>query len=612
MLKKLLLLASLGLARAATEPDATLAAFLNETNDKLAAAYDQEVLGELRNELQGPNDLIALLQVEIANEKLINYVKSITPRAKKYVRLKLGDAVQRRQLEKIPQLGYEMLPEKELRNIYALTSNMSENYHNVHLCAFGQPQNCTLKLIPDVQQILHESQNLKEIEYYWFEWRRCTGLATRSQFVAFMELYKKTAQLNGYAHAEDYWFRSLELSGRETMALLDGFMDALRPLFLQFHAHVRGSLRKMYGEQLVPKGKPYPQHLAEIFLGNAFRRVKAEWFVDLPYPDVGLPNITEALQQRNLNTTMRVFWHVAEYYRELGMPQLEDDLYRNAKPVANLDGDRCWHKAWRFYDLPYTNFSYCALNDEERFFNMFEAQSDLHYYRSTSEQPTLLREEPFPSFSDAIGKSISLAASSPRYLHKFGLTRGAEWRDLPARLNRLYLQGMRVVFLLPVFYVLDRYRVEVLSGRIRADDNEAYWRLTEEFTGAAAPRRRSNEQFDVPAKLLLEVDDQYASHIMSIVLQFQLYTHFCNLTNQYVDGVDDKPLDLCDLSGQRQVGPRLRRAMALGSSLHYREVLQEMLGERELSLNGLLSYFQPLYEWLVMQNRLNGLEVGWT
>jgi len=65
------------------------------------------------------------------------------------------------------------------------------------------------------------------------------------------------------------------------------------------------------------------------------------------------------------------------------------------------------------------------------------------------------------------------------------------------------------------------------------------------YTGASAPRRRSNEHFDVPAKLLMEVDDQYTrlvnqvfknlnnnsllrSQLLSTVLQFQLYKHFCS------------------------------------------------------------------------------------
>ncbi|XP_034473943.1 angiotensin-converting enzyme [Drosophila innubila] len=488
---------------------------------------------------------------------------------------------------------------------------MSNSYHRVKMCAFRQPRNCTLTLIPDVQRLVQGSHNIEEIEYYWLEWRRSTGLATRQQFVAFMDLYKKTAQLNGFVHAEDYWFRNLELSCHQATTLLNELMTSLRPLFLQFHAHVRSSLRKMHGERLVPRGRPYPQHLAEVFLGNAFRRPRANWFVDLPSPEMDLANITDALHRRGLSTTQRVFWNVAEYYRGLGLPQLESSFWSHAKPVTTSNEDQCWHKAWRFYAMSGTNFSFCPLNDEERFFDMFEAQCDLHYFRAATAQPTLLREEPFPNFSNALGKCFSLAASSPRYLRKLGLLQGKQWWGLPSRLNRLYMQGLRIIFLLPVFYVLDRYRVEVLSGHIEADDNEAFWRLTQMYTGATAPHRRNNEQFDVPAKLLMEVDDQYTSQLLSTVLQFQLYIHFGSMTGQYLEGSADRPLDLCDLSDHQEIGPGLLHAMSLGSSLHYKEVLQQLLGTGELSMKGLLTYFQPLQDWLTLQNRQHGVEVGW-
>ncbi|EDW51699.1 angiotensin-converting enzyme [Drosophila sechellia] len=601
-----------GLTQAVSPPDATLERFLNETNQQLAVIYDQAVLAQLLNELRGPNDLVALLEIEVTDDKLIKYVRTLTTRKAKFKRLGLGDSQQRRLLGKIPQLGYEALSGRDLKLVYALASSMSDNYHNVKLCAYKQPGNCTLRLIPDVQSIVQGSRDLDEIEYYWFEWRSRTGLATRSQFVDFMDLYKKTAQLNGYPRGEDYWFRSLELNGQETMTLLDKIMHGLRPLFLQFHAHVRGSLRKMHGENLVPRNRPYPQHLAEVFIGNAFRRVQAEWYVDLPSPEIGLANITQEMHRRGLSTTQRVFWNVAEYFRALGFPQLENSLWTYAQKVSSDDDDRCWHKAWRYYALPRTNFTYCPLNDEERFFNMFEAQSDLQYYRAASIQPTLLQEEPFPNFSDAIGKCFSMAASSPRFLRKLGVLRDNKWKELPARLNRLYIQGLRVVFLLPVFYVLDRYRVEVLAGHIKADDNEAYWRFTEHYTGAAAPTKRTNEQFDVPAKLLMEVDDQYASNFLSIVVQFQLLKHFCTITGQFEMGNPRKPLDLCDLSDQRGIGEILKRAMSLGSSVHYREVLKVLLGEPEISIDGLLTYFQPLQDWLQHQNQENNLEVGWT
>ncbi|XP_017108669.2 angiotensin-converting enzyme [Drosophila bipectinata] len=601
----------LALAKANPSPDPILETFLNETNHQLAVIYDQAVLAQLLSELRGPNDLVALLEIEVTDEKLLKFVRTLTTRKAKFKRLGLGDAHQKRQLAKFPQLGYEALPSRDLDRVYALASKLSDNYKNVNLCAYRQPSNCSLRLIPEVQSIVQASRDLEEIEYYWFEWRNRTGLATRPQFIAFMELYKKTAQLNGYPRAEDYWFRSLELKAKDTMALLDHIMHGLRPLFLQFHAHVRGSLRKMHGEHLVPRNRPYPQHLAEVFIGNAFRRVEAEWYMDLPSPPTGLLNITQEMHRQGMTTTQRIFWNVAEYFRGLGLPWLEGSLWKYAQPVSFEDDDRCWHKAWRYYALPRMNFTYCPLKDEERFFNMFEAQSDVHFYRSASVQPTLFQEEPFPNFSDAIGKCFSLAASSPRYLQKLGLVRDKKWKELPARLNRLYVLGLRTIFLLPVFYVLDRYRVEVLSGHIAADDNEAYWRFTEYYTGARAPTKRTNEQFDVPAKLLMEVDDQYASQFLSIVLQFQLLKKFCIQTGQFEKDNPRKPMDLCDLSDHREIGTALQKAMSLGSSVHYREVLRELVGEPEISIDGLLAYFQPLQDWLQEQNLKNNLEVGW-
>lgn len=304
--------------------DVSVGTFLAEVNQNLGILYDQESQALLEIELNDPNtNQVAFMKAQLANEKLQSYVTNLSSRVAKFKRLHLGDALQRRQLERIPKLGYEALGGAEVEEVYALVANMSDSYRRVKLCAYMQPQNCTLRLIPEVQSIVQQSRNLKEIEYYWFEWRLRTGLASRAPFVSFMELYKKTAKLNGFSSAEDYWFRQLELNGQQSMGLLDDLMTSLRPLFLQFHAHVRGTLRKLHGERLVPRGRPYPQHLAEIFVGNAFRRPQVEWFPDMPDAHLGWPNITDALQRRGLSIPHRVFWNVAEYYRGLGLPLLE-------------------------------------------------------------------------------------------------------------------------------------------------------------------------------------------------------------------------------------------------------------------------------------------------
>lgn len=115
-------------------------------------------------------------------------------------------------------------------------------------------------------------------------------------------------------------------------------------------------------------------------------------------------------------------------------------------------------------------------------------------------------------------------------------------------------QGLRTIFLIPVFYILERYRVDIIDKSINLNDNCAYWRLTEEYSGAEPPVDRSNRDFDAPAKLLMEVDDQYATQIMSIILQYQILEHFCSLTGEYVKGDPVKPLDLCDLTNHSIVG----------------------------------------------------------
>ncbi|XP_067625379.1 angiotensin-converting enzyme [Eurosta solidaginis] len=609
----IILLSQCYITSAAENSTAVLIKFLSTVNQNLAALYNREVLANWQLEIKGPNDLYALLQSELASEETMRYIQSLAPKSAKFKRLNIGNPELQRELAQIPETGYEALSPTDLKLMYIVTTNMGDIYKNTKLCSFYDRRQCNLTLIPAVQNILHNSVNVSEIEHYWLEWRRKTGMAAKEDFAVFVELYRKTSILNGFQKPSEFWFKDLEEDSSQATTLLEKSMQRLKPLFQQFHAHVRGQLRRLYGEDLIARGKPFPQNFAEIFIGNAFRRADPEWFIEFPYPDVSMPNITAGLLRRGLTNAQRVFWNVAEYFRSLGMPQIEDTFWsENARPKANLDEEsiRCWHKAWKYYGIKRVNFSYCPLVDEERFFNMFEALTDVYYYRAYEHQPTLYAEEPFPNFSDAVGKMFSLAASSPRYLEKLKFVdTGMISKEL--RINRLYWQGLRSIFLLPVFYVLDRYRVDVLDGSLNISDNCAYWKLTSDLTGAEPPVSRSNEDFDAPAKLLVEVDDQYTSQIMSTVLQYQLYKHFCEITGQYKPSDPDYPLDLCDLSNQRQIGPLVMQAMSYGSSKSYKDILHIMTNESAINMDGLLAYFHPLYEWLVEQNRIDGVEIGW-
>lgn len=171
--------------------------FLEDVNHRLAILYNKEVLANWQNEIKGPNDLIAMLQSEIATQEIMRYIRSIAGKVAKFKRLPVESNELKRQLSLIPEVGYEVLPIEDLELLYAVTTNMSDIYKNAKLCSYKDRSQCDLPLIPKVQNILHSTEDVQEIEYYWLEWRQKTGIAARDDFKRFVELYRKTAKLNG-------------------------------------------------------------------------------------------------------------------------------------------------------------------------------------------------------------------------------------------------------------------------------------------------------------------------------------------------------------------------------------------------------------------------------
>lgn len=51
--------------------------------------------------------------------------------------------------------------------------------------------------------------------------------------------------------------------------------------------------------------------------------------------------------------------------------------------------------------------------------------------------------------------------------------------------------------------------------------------------------------------------------------------------------------------------------LKLGRSKPWVYALKELTGETKMQASGILEYFQPLYDWLVIENQKNGEFVGW-
>lgn len=336
--------------------------------------------------------------------------------------------------------------------------------------------------------------------------------------------------------------------------------------------------------------------------------------IELPYPGKSLYNITGKLQTVGLTKAKDMFVFVDEYFSSLGFDSFNEDYWlQNTAAKYNSDETylTCFNRVFKFFGLPESKMAYCPQMDETRFYGMFETVAQLHYSRSYKEHPFVFQEELFPNFNDALEKIFSLAASSPQYLERIGLI-SKEETDYEHRINRLYIMALQNVMVLPVFHILDKYRVDILDEKIDVNNNCAYWDLIEKYIGAAPPFPRSSSDFDAPSKLLIGVDDEYSTEIVGTIIQFQLFKLLCENSGQYVKGDAKKSLDMCDLYGEKEVFDRLKTLMRSGSSKTWREVLLEITGEIELNPDGFLEYFEPLNQWIRDNNSKSKLIVGWT
>ncbi|XP_017778803.1 PREDICTED: angiotensin-converting enzyme-related protein-like [Nicrophorus vespilloides] len=162
----------------------------------------------------------------------------------------------------------------------------------------------------------------------------------------------------------------------------------------------------------------------------------------------------------------------------------------------------------------------------------------------------------------------------------------------------------RIAFL-PFGLIVDKWRWDVFANRVDPDQwNAHYWNYREKYQKLKSPMPRTQEDFDIGSKYHIPGDSQYMSYFFAHILEFQLHKALCKFSNNY-----DKhlmPLHKCDIYKSKAAGDRLKQGLKLGSSKNWKYVLQTITGEKELSGEPLLEYFQPLYDWLVQENDRSG------
>ncbi|XP_045137157.1 angiotensin-converting enzyme-like [Portunus trituberculatus] len=214
----------------------------------------------------------------------------------------------------------------------------------------------------------------------------------------------------------------------------------------------------------------------------------------------------------------------------------------------------------------------------------------------------LSQDAPSAALHETIGDVVhltTLAPPSPRRAHP--LTGDA--------LRSLLQEALTKLPRLAFAAALDTWRWDAFQSKVSPEDyNESFWRRRGHYQGVAAPAPRPALAFDPAGKYHVAENIPYVRYLVAVVAQYQVHRGLC-------EAALGRPLPIppreCPVAAIRTAVPLLRKVMAAGASITWREALGTLTSTEDLDATPLLQYFAPLTRWLEHRVRLGNLTVGW-
>uniref|UniRef100_A0A6E8W0T4 Angiotensin-converting enzyme n=1 Tax=Anopheles coluzzii TaxID=1518534 RepID=A0A6E8W0T4_ANOCL len=534
--------------------------------------------------------------------------KAVAEELQQFKTDQLTNATLKRRIKKLAKLGYAALPANQFKELLGAIASMESNYAKAKFCAHGDATKCDLSLDPELTEIFANHREPEELKYYWVQWYNATGAPVRESFQKYVELNRQAALRNNFSSGAAVWLNEYDDSTFEQQ--VDDVIEQIRPLYEQLHAYVRYKLRQKYGDKLVSPTGPIPMHL----LGNLWAQT---WdnIADFttPFPEKKLLDVTDEMIRQGY-TPIKMFQMGDDFFTSLNMTKLPQTFWEKSILEKPTDGRDlvCHASAWDFFAIDDVRIKQCTRVNMREFFVVHHELGHIQYYLQYQHQPVEFRGGANPGFHEAVGDVLSLSVSTPKHLKKVGLLKDYE-EDEQVKINQFYRAGVTKLVFLPFAYTLDKYRWGVFRGDIKPREyNCKFWEMRSRYSGVEPPVVRTEQDFDPPAKYHVSADVEYLRYFVSYVIQFQFHRAACALAGEYVKGDPEKTLNNCDIYQSTAAGNKLKEMLALGSSKPWPDAMEVLTGERKMSADAILEYFDPLYQWLLEENKRLGAHVGWT
>jgi peptidyl-dipeptidase A len=531
-----------------------------------------------------------------ANEAYVNASTDYAKRAAKFP-ADAGSPEEKRQLTVLKNTLVMAAPNdaKKTAELTTIAARMAAQYGSGKYCPPGASGDKCLD-VEAVTEVLAKSRDPKKLREVWEGWHT-VGIPMKKDYERFVELSNEGAKEVGFTDTGEMWKARYDMAPDAFARELDRLWGQLQPLYLALHAHVRARLHDKYGDE-VPLDGPIPAHL----LGNIWAQ---DWsnVYDLVKPATGSRGVPldDILKRRN-TTAVDMAKYGEGFFTSLGFDPLPKTFWERSLLTKPRDRDVVCHaSAWDINNVDDVRIKMCIDPTAEDFTTIHHELGHSFYQRAYSTLPMILRDSANDGFHEAIGDTIALSVT-PDYLVKLGLIDKAPDAsgDIPLLLDR----ALDKLAFLPFGLLIDSWRWKVFNGDVTPDNyNKAWWDLRLKYQGVAPPSPRGEEFFDPGAKYHVPANTPYARYFLAAVLQFQFHRALAKTAGCTA------PLYRCSIYGNKAAGDRLKKALAMGASRPWPDVLEVLTGQREMDASAMAEYFAPLKAWLDEQNK--GRKIGW-
>jgi peptidyl-dipeptidase A len=533
-----------------------------------------------------------------ANEELLGFTSRAVKDAARFAQVAVDPDTKRMLLLLRVSSSLAAPGDSKLRlELTTLGARLEGLYGKAKECgADGKKQKC--RDIEELDLLFKKSRNEAELRDAWLGWHR-TARESRPLFTRFVELANQGAREIGFRDTGDMWRSAYDMSPAAFEQETERLWQQVRPLYEQLHCYVRAALVKTYGKDKVPPGGLLPAHL----LGNMWAQ---EWqnVYPLVEPWKGQPDLdVSSAMVRQKWDAVKMVKTGERFFTSLGLDPLPASFWERSMLTKPRDREVVCHaSAWDVTMNDDLRIKMCLKPTEDDLITIHHELGHDYYFHAYYKLPALYQAGANDGFHEAIGDALTLSIT-PQYWKDLGLLRAVP-KDDKGLINVQMKDALDKVAFLPFGLLIDKWRWDVFSGKIKPGDyNKAWWDLRRKYQGIDAPGARTEEDFDPGAKYHIPANVPYTRYFLARLLQFQFHRALCKAAGH------TGPLHTCSIYGNKEAGKRLWAMLAMGASQPWPQALAALTGQKQIDASALLDYFAPLSAWLKQKNA--GEKCGW-